>query len=53
MDDGNVLDDDETVAAAKALRCLLVNGRLGPAEFTLHDSSLLLAIYSDDDHLAC
>src|SRR3990170_8908691 len=53
MDDGNVLDDDETVAAAKALRRLLVNGRLGPTEFTLHDCSLLLTIYSNDDHLAC
>ena len=53
MDDGNVLDDDETVAAAKALRGLLANGRLGPAEFTLHNSSLPLAIYRDDDRLAC
>ena len=53
MDDGNVLDDDETVAAAKAFRRLLANGRLGPAELTLHDSSLLLAIYSDNNRLAC
>lgn len=53
MDDRNVLDDDETVAAAKALRRFLANGRLSPAEFTLHGSSILLAIYGDDDRLAC
>ncbi len=52
MDYWNVLDDDEVVAAAKALRRLLDGGRLGPAEFTLHHSSSLLAIYGDDDHLA-
>src|SRR3972149_308870 len=38
MDDWNVLDDDEIVATAKALRRLLDGRRLGPAEFALHHS---------------
>ncbi len=53
MDDWNVLDDDEIVAATKALRRLLDGSRPGSAEFTLHHSSFLLAIDGDDDHLAC
>ena len=40
MDYRDVLDNDQVVAATKTLRCFLGKGRLGSAEFTLHDSSL-------------
>ena len=53
MDDGNILNDDKIVAATKAFRRFLVNGRLSAAEFTLHSFSILLTIDGDDDRLAC
>lgn len=51
LDNGNVLDDDEIVTAAKALRRILDGGRLSATEFTFHHSSFLLAIDGDNDHL--
>jgi len=39
MNRGNVLDHNETIATAKALRFLPGNGRLGSTKFTFHDSA--------------